>query len=242
MEAAEVEEGDVGGGTDLSGEVVEVVEAGVVRGCGEGGNLFVEPPGREDEEAAASTCLEAASFGLPVAGDGFFLKVDDGEPFGDGVMDDDTLGARDGGGDEDDAVARFGELSLAVVGEGFCFLCGTACLLVLPVVEDLLFFGALEEEEGAEGGILMAADAQVEAPLQQLRELAPHQGTERVVGHVALNGVEHSGPLDDAVVVAGLEEGWERGGGRRTLDRSRGNCGGRDGGGGNAGGRDGGGG
>ena len=73
--------------------------------------------------------------------------------------------------------------------------------------EDGLLLGALQQEEASEGGIVAASDAQVEAALKEGGQGAAHKGAQGVVGHIALDGVEHAGALNDAVVVALLEEG-----------------------------------
>ena len=179
-----------------------MVEALVV-----GGELFFDAPGCEYEECAPCAGLEASALGLPVGGDGFLLEVDDGEGLVDGGVDDDALGRGDGGGDEDDALSGFLQLAVAVGGEGGGELGALAGLAVVAVIEDGLLLGALQQEEASEGGVVAACDAEVEAALEEGWEGTAHEGAQGVVGHVALDGVEHAGALDDAVVVAGLEEG-----------------------------------
>ena len=83
--------------------------------------------------------------------------------------------------------------------------------------EHLFLLCPLQQEKGTESGIVLRPDVQVQASLHQARQLAPHQGTEGVVIHIALDGVEHSRALDDAVVIAGLEKGGAPG---RWFDRA----------------------
>ena len=137
----------------------------------------------------------------------------DGEPLVNSGVDNDALGYGYGGADEDDALAALGELPVTTGGEVGGLFSGEAGLAVLAVVEHLLLLGTFQKEEAAEGGIVAPSDAEVETALQEGRQVTAHNSAQGVVSHVALDGVKHPWPLDDAVVVALLEE-------RAPLSRS----------------------
>ena len=198
------------GGADFLGKVVEVMEAGIV------GMAFVLPRG-ENEQMARRAGIEAALRRLPVFADGFLLEDDKGQSGIDGIAHNKALALRDAGRDKDGALFGHAQEAPTLLLVGLRSFRGLACCCILAVEEDLLLQGVLQQEEVAEGSVLAPGNPEVKLPLHELWAFLTDASAERVLCHVALDVLKHARAIDDAVVVALLEEDGAHGSRGRTL-------------------------
>ena len=188
------------------------METGIIRG-------FIQPPRRQNQQCPACAGLETAALRLPIALNGLFLQVDDGQSLVDGCMNHKAFSLRYAWRYKNNAFAGFVKLAVTRSLVAFGLFGRKACSLVATMIEHLFLLGTLQQEESAEGSIFVGTYAQMQAALHQVGQLSPHQGTERVVGHIALDILQHTRALDNAVVIAVLKEGRARRLGR-YRDRS----------------------
>ncbi len=193
----------------MLGKGVEVVEAGVVGGGGDGAvaGHGVEAPWGKDEEGTVYAGIEARLLGLPVWADGLFLQVYEGKVAKEALVLDELLAGRDAWGDDHGGALHdlLDELVvLHAIGSGGFVGDAEGCL---AVAEDLQLARPSQQEEVAEGGIFHAVDDDVQLSLHELGEEAAEDGAARVVGHVCEHALAMGIAQADGVVVVVVEEG-----------------------------------
>ena len=147
-------------GADVGGQGVEVMEAAVVAVCRHMGDVAhrVEIPGRQDEQAAVDTCLEAPLLGFPVRTDGLLLQVYQRVAIVKASVFHELFASRDARRYHDGGTLHDGRFPLpAIAGIVVSVFVGLAGDGMAAVAHHLHLAGPSEQEQVAEGSVAALA-------------------------------------------------------------------------------------